>query len=82
MIKQIGSFIAKDSTGKSYHICAFADFAESQSPSGSFSLPGIPWLRTCDGKPVERLNKGHYKIYGIPPIVSDIELTSDDPNAL
>ena len=82
MIKQIGSFIAKDSTGKRYHIYAFADFAESQSSPGSVSLPGIPWLQTSDGNRVEHLNKGHYKIHGIPPIVPDIELTSDDPNAL
>ncbi len=81
MIKQIGSFIAKDSTGKTYHIYAFADFAESQSSSGFVSLPGIPYLKTSDGNHVQRIEKGRYKINGIPPIVLDIELTSDDPNA-
>ena len=81
MIKQIGSFIAKDSNGKTYHINKFTEFTESQSSSGLTVLPGFSSLKTENGIHVEYVGKGHYKIYGIPPISQDVELTSDDPDA-
>ncbi|MFO7666299.1 MAG: hypothetical protein R6V76_06760 [Desulfobacterales bacterium] len=81
MIKQIGSFIARDSTGKTYRINKFTDFTKDESPSGRIVLPGFSSLKTENGIHVERVAKGRYKIYGTPPISHDVELTSDDAEA-
>ncbi len=81
MIKQIGSFIARDSAGKTYRINKFTDFTKSESSAGITALPGFSSLKTENGTHVERVAKGRYKIYSILPISHDIELTSEDPEA-
>lgn len=82
--KRTGSFIAKDSNGKTYRIDIYTDViresAFGETPFGEqVEVEGLKSLRLSDGSAqVERVSQGQYKIFS--PF-GDIHLTSDDPNA-
>ena len=72
-----GTFRAVDKDGKKYTIHEFTniiDVATRENPGGE--AEGTKFLRTSDGKHVNRMEKGKYEMV-FPPT----SLTSDDPNA-
>lgn len=65
-LRDLGEFVAVDPDGTRHVIRAWSDDG------------GAVTLETADGKPVERVEKGHYHLARQHQTV---ELTSDDPNA-
>lgn len=51
----------------------------SKSVEGPRKVPGPRYIRTADGRGVERVAKGKYRV--IVPSISFIEASSDDPTA-
>jgi len=77
MQKLIKTFIATDSEGRKYPLRVYQDVL----PSPTFENPnnvvrGLASIKTFDGKAVNLLEKGHYKIG-----TSGVDLYSSDPNA-
>ena len=65
-LRDLGEFVAIDPDGARHVIRAWADD------------DGAVTLETADGKPVERLEKGRYRLVRQ---FETVELTSNDPNA-
>jgi hypothetical protein len=65
MMHKTGNFVAKDSTGREYPIDIIVDSAD-----------GWTELRTANGEPVTRSEKGKYLLYWPIRVV-----TSDSPDA-
>lgn len=79
--RRVRSFEAKDEYGKRYIINHFAVDLVCTDLSGTTSrVPGMPYLRTGDGRHVNRLDKGRYEIFTLQHL-NGLVLTSNDPNA-
>jgi hypothetical protein len=63
------SFTAKDASGVDHALEVWAEVLDSGDE-------GWKTIQAADGRKVNRLSKGHYKVVG-----TGAELTSDDPNA-
>ena len=74
-------FNAEGSDGKSYIINEFIIYDETSYQGGAHSSPEESRiLKLENGTDVERVSRGKYKIHTVP-ILGDIELSSDDPEA-
>jgi len=76
-IKHTGTFSAKAEDGREYVIYEYSQLYEGRDFNGPFSSEGRKFLRTQDGKSVNREAKGRYTIID----VERIPVTSDDPSA-
>jgi hypothetical protein len=76
VIKQIGSFIATDNTGRQQTILKFADVLNIDHFEGNASAVGIQSLRTASGQAVNRITQGEYQI-----VPSGLILRSNSPDA-
>jgi hypothetical protein len=76
-IKRTKRFSAYDEEGRKYTIFEFTEFLEARTWGSDKIVEGLKELRTADGTPVNRIEKGVYRIMG----VEEIEVTSNDPDA-
>ena len=76
----VGSFVARDEDGREYtiHILTYTVNVGNRSGPNAEREGMTSSLRTSDGQPVNRLEKGKYEM--LHPI-RNVRLTSDDPNA-
>jgi hypothetical protein len=72
MLYHVCTFEAADGAGRAYTVLAYAGQANFQGVTAPEALT----LKTLDGKGVERLRQGRYKVKG-----AGVVLTSDSPNA-
>jgi len=76
-IRHTGAFVAVDEKGNKQTLHVFTDICDARTfDDPDAELEGLMQIRTEDGKAVNRLGKGKYKIVQTEEI-----LTSDDPNA-
>lgn len=82
MIKQIGSFVGKDASGKAYTILLLQPYKRmggTLTESDEW-VPITKRLRTPAGESVSPRGNGHYQL--ITRTGELVDLTSDDPNAV
>lgn len=76
--RHIGSFEARAEDGRVFTLDVFVDVEIPRTMEGyGPPIEGLKTIRTKDGDPVSRTDKGRYRIIG----VECIDLTSDDPAA-
>jgi hypothetical protein len=76
--KEIGRFIATESTGREHTVVVLQEFLESKVLDATTSIIATTkCLRTLDGVSVNRFEKGRYEIVGEPTV----SVTSADPAA-
>lgn len=77
MKRNTGKFTAYGDDGQDYTIYIYTNFIDAGTLSNPRDeMEGLKELRTSDGKAVNWLSKGEYKI-----VVTDVILRSSDPNA-
>jgi hypothetical protein len=72
--KHTGSFRAKDDAGNVYDLDMFQQFSASGNP-------GVNSIRTRDGRTVDRIRKGEYRVNTAGISDTGLLLHSDDPKA-
>jgi hypothetical protein len=72
MLYHVCTFEAEDGGGRTYTVLAYSGQPNAAAPAAPESLT----LRTLDGREVQRLQQGRYKVKG-----ADVILTSSSPNA-
>jgi hypothetical protein len=77
-IEHIGTFTAQDENGKSYTIYVYSRVFDYESSHGHQKVEGVSNLRTSDGDPVRRIDKGKYQLDNG---FTRVDLVSDDPDA-
>ena len=77
---RVGSFVARDKDGREYtiHILTYTVSVGNRTDPNAEREGMTSSLRTSEGQAVNRLKKGEYEM--LHP-VSNVRLTSDDPNA-
>lgn len=82
MKQKTGSFIAVDPSGKKHTINIITNFINTSEFGGSQIQKGLKELKTQDGIPVSRVEKGHYLIMTASFTRSEpLDIYSDDPDA-
>ena len=78
-VEQTGSFIATDERGNPHWLLVYTEYigGPAKGKGGANETEGPTTIRTPEGKHVSRLERGRYMVEEI-----DLELTSDDPDAL
>jgi hypothetical protein len=77
-VEQTGSFIANDGRGNPHWLLVFTEYIDvpATRKSGPQMKEGPTTIRTTEGKHVDRLELGEYKV-----VETGVRLTSDDPDA-
>jgi hypothetical protein len=77
-VEQTGSFIATDERGDRHWLLVFTEYigVPATSKSGAKKEEVGTSVKTTDGKHVDRLGRGKYKV-----VETGVRLTSDDPDA-
>ena len=77
-VEQTGSFIATDERGDRHWLLVFTEYFDvpATSKSGPKKKEGPTSIKTSEGKHVDRLAIGEYKV-----VETGVRLTSDDPDA-
>ena len=76
--RETGRFSFRSEDGTEYPIYEITEFEEVSVFGGQTDVvEGLKYLQTSDGQHVEQIDKGRYRIVGVP----EIDLVSDDPNA-
>jgi hypothetical protein len=76
-IRQVGTFAARGSSGRLVTLAIFQEYMDAgirDDPNAE--RKGPKQIMTTDGRRVNRIAKGKYRIVGSPE-----DLTYDDPNA-
>ena len=76
-IKKTNTFSAYDEEGREYTIFEFTEYHEVETGDRAELVEGLKELRTEDGLPVTRIEKGVYHIIDF----EEIEVKSDDSHA-
>lgn len=76
-IRQVGTFTARDSSGKEVPLAIFQEFRDAGTRDDpTAERKGPLQIMTTDGRRVDKIGTGKYRIVGSAQV-----LTSDDPNA-
>jgi hypothetical protein len=78
-VEQTGSFIAVDERGSRHWLLTFTEYVRVPvtGKGGAREEEGPTSIRTAEGRPVERLGRGKYKV-----VETGVKFASDDPNAV
>ena len=78
-VEQTSSFIATDEGGHRHWLLGFTEYIDvpATSRSGRKKKEVAASIKTTDGKHVDRLGIGEYKV-----VETGVRLTSDDPDAI
>jgi hypothetical protein len=68
--------MATDPQGNRYYLHVFTEYADASDSGGPGEIPVRAIIKTQDGQPVNRQDKGKYEI-----AATGLELTSTDPAA-
>jgi hypothetical protein len=74
-INYLGSFEAFDEKGRPYTVRMYRQYGDTDIER----IPATRVLKLVDTTPVERIEKGKYRVVDVPG--RDVFLTSDDPDA-
>jgi hypothetical protein len=79
-IGHTGRIVATGTNGKRHHVNIFTEYVSTARDLGGDSkeLEGMKRLKLDDGTLVNRIEQGRYQTVGL----FEVELTSDDPDAV